>query len=125
MPDPTAAAAWYAQHLGFRIVRASSEPPYAHFIAAAGGGAMIELFRSEAMAPLDAHGADPMQAHVAFVVEDVDAEAARLVAAGAVPDGGTRRSPDGDPYAIVRDPWGVPLQLIRRSVPIEVAPADG
>jgi catechol 2,3-dioxygenase-like lactoylglutathione lyase family enzyme len=127
MPDPTAAAAWYAEHLGFRIMRGSAEPPFAHFITPAdGGGAVIEMFRSQAVDPLDAGAADPMQAHIAFVVEDVDAAAARLVAAGAVADGGTRTSPDGDPYAILRDPWGVPLQLIRRSVPLEPVPGgDG
>ena len=32
MPDPVAAAAWYAEHLGFRVVRAMERSPYTHFL---------------------------------------------------------------------------------------------
>jgi glyoxylase I family protein len=122
MPDPVAAAAWYAEHLGFTVVRSSAEPPYAHFLAPPGGGSLLEIFCDAATAPLDHHAVDPMQGHLAFAVDDIDAETARLVAAGALGGGTATRTPAGDAYAIVRDPWGVPLQLVTRVVPL---PAPG
>src|SRR5579859_1812965 len=121
MPDPVAAAAWYVEHLGFTVVRSFDAPPYAHFLAPPGGGTMLEIFRDGATAPLDHHGVDPMQGHLAFAVEDIDGEAARLVAAGGISGGPVTRTPAGDAYAIVRDPWGVPLQLVTRVTPLPSA----
>ena len=118
MPDPAATAAWYVEHLGFTVVRASDAPPYAHFLAPPGGGSLLEIFRDAATAPLEHGDVDPMQSHLAFAVEDIEAETARLVAAGAAPGGPVTRTPAGDAYAIVRDPWGVPLQLITRVTPL-------
>jgi glyoxylase I family protein len=118
MPDPAATAAWYVDHLGFTVVRSSEAPPYAHFLAPPGGGSLLEIFRDGATAPLEHHDVDPMQSHLAFAVEDIEAESARLVAAGATAGGPVTRTPAGDAYGIVRDPWGVPLQLITRVTPL-------
>ena len=106
------------------LARAAAAAPYAHFLAPPGGGTLLELFCDAEHPPPDHWAVDPMHGHLAFAVEDVEADAARLAAAGGVAEGGVRRSPAGDAYAIVRDPWGVPLQLIARSVPFE-QPASG
>ena len=79
---------------------------------------MLELFRAS-QAPLpDWPTVHPFQGHLAFRVDDVDAERARLLAAGASSEGAPGTSPDGDPYAMLRDPWGVPLQLVSRAEPM-------
>jgi glyoxylase I family protein len=123
LPDPMAGADWYVRNLGFRLARASSEPPYAHFILAPGGGVLVEFFHDLGTAPPDYRKVDAMAAHLAFAVDDVDAAVAKLVAAGAVPDRAPVRSPAGDRHAVVRDPWGVPLQLITRASPFDLAGA--
>jgi glyoxylase I family protein len=125
LPDPIAGADWYVRNLGFRLVRASSEPPYAHFILAPGGGVLVEFFHDSDTPPPDYRNVDAMAAHLAFAVDDVDAAIERLIAAGAVADRAPVRSPAGDRHAVVRDPWGVPLQLITRAEPFDLPRSTG
>lgn len=66
--------------------------------------------------------------HVAWQVPDPVALAdwyvehlgmrARLIAAGATPAGEIVVTPAGDELAMLRDPWGIPLQLVRRAEPM-------
>ena len=121
LADPVGAAAWYGQHLGCETVRSSSEPPHAHFLRPRQGGALIEFFNNPAVADVDYWQVNPMQGHLAFAVEDVDAESAALVSAGATLDGPAATTPHGDRYQMLRDPWGVPLQLITRLVAFDQA----
>jgi hypothetical protein len=55
-----------------------------------------------------------MTMHIAFVSADVKADADRLVAAGARLESIQTENPDFH-VAILRDPWGVPVQLCRRA----------
>ena len=41
-----------------------------------------------------------------------------LIAAGATPAGDLQTNDSGDTFAMVRDPWGIPLQLMRRRDPM-------
>jgi len=116
MPDPIAAAAWYGRHLGWQTIRASSGPPYAHFLRSPDGGTVIEFFNDPAVADADLWKVDAMQGHLAFAVDDLESQCERLVSAGAVVDGPTASTPAGDRYVMLRDPWGLPLQLITRRV---------
>jgi hypothetical protein len=56
---------------------------------------------------------NPMTRHIAFVSEDIKADVDRLVAAGARLE---KLSLDNPAFhmAILRDPWGVPVQLCKR-----------
>ena len=113
--DPIAMADWYVAHLGMRIVRRIEEPPHTHFLVDAGGTAMIEIY-ANSHAPTDTYAAlHPLQLHVAFSSADPDAEATRLVAAGAM-QVEHAHLPDGSHLAMLRDPWGLPIQLCRRAV---------
>jgi len=47
VPEPTAMAEWYVKHLGMRIIMASKEAPYMHFIAD-DVGSMIEIYNNPA-----------------------------------------------------------------------------
>lgn len=119
VPDPVAMAAWYAEHLGFVIRRASGEPPFAHFIQAPGSTVMMEIYHNPA-APVPAYSSlHPSAMHIAFWVDDVPAELSRLLAAGATREDVKVATTDaGDQFVIVRDPWGIPLQLLRRATPL-------
>jgi catechol 2,3-dioxygenase-like lactoylglutathione lyase family enzyme len=125
MPDPAAAAEWYARNLGCTLVRASSEPPYAHFLRPRGSGVLIELFRHDDATPPDYRKVHAMAAHLAFAVDDVDAAIERLIAADAIADLDPVATPAGDRFGVVRDPWGVPLQLITRAVAFEPPGEEG
>jgi glyoxylase I family protein len=115
--EPVEAAAWYVQHLGMRVARYSGGPTEIHFLADAAGASVLEFYRNPAAAVPDFAAMHPMQMHIAFAADDADAEAARLQAAGARLED-TTDLPDGSRLVMLRDPWGVPIQLVRRAQPL-------
>jgi glyoxylase I family protein len=115
--DPPAVAAWYVEHLGMEVVRRGDAPMHMHFLADAGRRAMIEIYANP-VAPTDLYrDLHPVQLHIAFTSTDPEADTARLVAAGATLVE-HQRHPDGSHLVMLRDPWGLPLQLARRAVPM-------
>lgn len=116
--EPAAAARWYTRHLGLRVVRSSAEPPYAHFLADSGDHVMIEIYYNP-VAPLpDYRNMDPLMLHIAFSVSDVAGERKRLLDAGATVVGEILNTPAGDNLAMLRDPWGLAIQLCQRAKPM-------
>lgn len=116
VPEPRKHAEWYVQHLGFRIVRAREDPPFTHFVADETGRVIFEVYHNT-KSPIPNHAAaHPLSFHIAVVAADAKAERARLERAGATlfleePQ------PDGTLLIMLRDPWGVPLQLCQRTKP--------
>jgi glyoxylase I family protein len=118
VPDPAAAARWYVEHAGCTLLRAATEGTYAHFLLLPGGGVTFELFRSPDAPVPDYYQVHPLQGHLAFRTDDIEGTRASLVAAGATAEGELVEAPGGDRYAMLRDPWGVPLQLVTRAQPL-------
>lgn len=113
--EPRAMAQWYVANLDMRIVRSGEEPPYITFLAAADGGAMIELYANPEGEFLAYGGLHALAFHIALAVPDVGAVRERLLGAGATADGEIRTTVKGDQLAIVRDPWGLAIQLVKRA----------
>lgn len=114
--DPVAMASWYEAHLGMRVVRRGDAPGHARFLAD-DAGSVLETYGGTLTVP-DYGAMDPALLHVAFATEDVAATRARLITAGAAPVGDVVVTPAGDEFAMLRDPWGLALQLARRSRPL-------
>ncbi|HET9372510.1 MAG TPA: VOC family protein [Vicinamibacterales bacterium] len=112
--DPVALAQWYVTHLGMTIKRAQAVVPFVHFLAADGDAVMLEFYANPKIPVPDYHAVDPLTVHIALLASDVAAERARLIAAGAAAAGDVQTNDAGDTFAMVRDPWGIPLQLMRR-----------
>jgi glyoxylase I family protein len=115
--DPPAVAAWYIEHLGMRIVRHSPVAPHMHFLADASGRVVIEIYNNPVDPVPDYAAMHPARLHFAFATSDPDASKAELIAAGAtaVDD---QTTPDGSRLIMLRDPWGLALQLCRRATPL-------
>lgn len=115
--DPTAMADWYVRHLGMRVVRRVPTPPYIHFLADAAGRTVIEIYSNPADPVPDYASLHPLRFHVAFDAPDPDVSRAELVAAGAtfVEE---QVLADGSRLLMLRDPWGLPLQLCKRTTPL-------
>lgn len=118
MSDPPAAAQWYCEHLGMKVARSMDGPPYTQFLADADGNVMLEIY-TNGEAPdvpvppyADWH---PLLLHVAFTSPNIEADRARLIDAGATPDGDIALTPAGDRLAMLRDPWGFCVQLVQRA----------
>jgi len=116
--EPAAAARWYVGNLGMRIVRTGGPPAEAHFLADGSGRVMIEIYNNPAAGVPDYAAMDPLVLHLAFESGDVEGDCRRLRRAGATPEGEITRAPNGDVIAIVRDPWGFPVQLAKRGTPM-------
>jgi catechol 2,3-dioxygenase-like lactoylglutathione lyase family enzyme len=116
--DPPRVARWYVEHLGFQVKRKMDESPFGHFLADSGGKVMIEIYNNpKAMVP-DYASMDSLVLHLAFSVDDVEAERKRLLQAGAKVEGQIQTTPAGDQLAMLRDPWGFAIQLCKRAEPM-------
>jgi glyoxylase I family protein len=116
--DPVAMAKWYVEHLGCSIARSTGEPAFIHFLKDASGQSMLEIYRNPRCPVPDYNGMDVMQLHVAFYSEDPRADRDRLVAAGATIAEDHIVTPAGDEMLILRDPWNLALQLVKRTQPM-------
>ena len=115
--DPVAMAAWYVEHLGMRIVRRVQAPPHIHFLADASSRVVIEIYSNGADPIPDYASMHPLRFHLAFAADDPDAVKAALIAAGATfVDEQTLA--DGSRLLMLRDPWGLALQLAKRTTPL-------
>jgi glyoxylase I family protein len=120
VPDPNAMAHWYVAHMGMQIVRHTPVPNRTHFLADSAGTSVIEIYQNPAAPVPDYDTIPPLVLHFAFNVSDIEAEAARLVAAGATLVGSIETNPAGDRLTFLRDPWQVTIQLVQRSVALLV-----
>jgi len=116
--DPIKAAQWYVENLGMKVVREGPAPINARFLADGGGNMMLELYHNPPEAVPNYAAMDPLILHVAFMVDDVDAIRGRLMAAGATPVDEVTTTPAGDKLAMLRDPWGLAIQFVRRADPM-------
>jgi catechol 2,3-dioxygenase-like lactoylglutathione lyase family enzyme len=114
--DPTAAAKWYADNLGMRIASQRDQAPFTTFVADESGKILLEFYNNPPNAVPPYKDMDPLLLHVAFLSQNPAQDKNRLVAAGAtfvsdqMVDGGTQ-------LIMLRDPWGLALQLVKRGTP--------
>ena len=116
--EPVAAANWYIEHLGMRAVRTFGPPTLTRFLVDASGQSMIEIYNNSKAPVPDYQEIDPLVLHLAFAVEDVRATRSRLLQAGATTEGEVAVTDSGDDIAMLRDPWGFAIQLVKRSQPM-------
>jgi len=116
--DPVKMAQWYVENLGMKIVREGPAPVNARFLADAGGNMMLELYHNPPEAVPNYASMDPLILHIAFTVDDVEAIRQKLLAAGATATDEITVTPAGDRLTMLRDPWGLAIQFLRRANPM-------
>ncbi|WP_114750420.1 VOC family protein [Pleomorphovibrio marinus] len=114
---PQALSDWYEKHLGLRVVRKMAEPPYMTFLADDSGKVMVELYHNDKAPVLEFEKMNPLMVHLAFVSENPTADRDRLVANGAE-EVSDDTLPDGSRLVMLRDPWGICIQLCKRATPM-------
>ena len=117
--DPVKAAEWHTNNLGMKVIRSSGEAPYVHFIADKAGRVLFEFYSNPDAPVPDYASMDPLVLHIAFKSDDVKSQRQRLIDGGATPEGEITNTPAGDEIAMLRDPWGIPIQLVKRAKPIK------
>jgi catechol 2,3-dioxygenase-like lactoylglutathione lyase family enzyme len=109
-------AAWYVTHLGMRIIR-KMDKAQGHFLADPQNAGIIEIYGNDEDAIPDYASMHPLRLHLAFLSDDPDATIAALTAAGATLVENEKK-PDGTQLAMLRDPWGLAIQLVKRATPL-------
>lgn len=113
VPDSVAMADWYVEHCYMRIVLAVDGEPHTRFLADKEGKTCIEIYTNTKAPIPDYSQIHPATYHNAFSVEDLEGERDRLIAAGATFVSDTPK-PGGTRLLMLRDPWQIPLQLVKR-----------
>ncbi len=116
--EPAAAADWYVEHLGFSIKRGSDAPVPVRFLADESGDVMLEIYNNPVVSTPDYASMDPLILHVAFACNEVELTTERLLKAGATIVSGPETLSTGDTLAMLRDPWGLSIQLCKRAEPM-------
>ncbi|MEA1786499.1 VOC family protein [Arenibacter sp. GZD96] len=105
---------WYVENIGLKVVSAQPEAPHMTFLADTSGRVVLEVYH-RADAPLtDFSQQHPLVFHLAFVSEKAQADSHRLQQQGATFFEEIRKE-DGSCLVMLRDPWGMPLQLCQRT----------
>ena len=116
--EPRAMAEWYVEQLGFRVARSSGEPSHARFLMEGAGAVMLEIYRNPQAPVPDYSSVHPLLLHLAFISENPGTDRDRLVKAGATIVEDVNTNAAGDELVMLRDPWGIALQLVRRATPM-------
>lgn len=118
VPNPAAMADWYTKHFGFVVKRGSDVGVPVRFLADDSGQVILELYNNSSLPMPNYFEMNPLTMHIALecpnheeTVKNLVADKATLVTAQSI-------SPSGDTLSMLRDPWGIPLQLVKRSVAI-------
>jgi glyoxylase I family protein len=112
--DPVAMTAWYREHLQLVPVREDGAPNHTRFLADGSGQVVLEVYHRPEL-PRPNYGQwHALQLHIAFVSQDVTRDRDRLLAAGATIVDDVRVTPSGDTLCMLRDPFGLCIQLCRR-----------
>jgi catechol 2,3-dioxygenase-like lactoylglutathione lyase family enzyme len=112
VPEVDAAGQWYCQNLNMKILRSGESVRY---LADSTGRLIFEFYTNPDAEIPDYTQIAPATMHLAFYVSDVPDAVAKLTAAGATMFSDCETVDSGDELAMLRDPWGIPLQLITRA----------
>ena len=116
--DARMEAKWYADNLNFVVVREGSAPGYGMFIADAGKNMMYELYQNKDFPVHQFDSVSYQSFHVAFMVNDIKQAKEMLIAAGAKVAEDAKQTPSGDTVMMLRTPWGLPIQFVKRVNPM-------
>ncbi len=105
---------WYVSHLGLKVVSQQKELPFMTFLADSGGRVIMELYQRQDALMTNFTAQHQLTFHVAFVAENAQLDSDRLRSAGATFVEEVLKE-DGSHLVMLRDPWGMPLQLCERA----------
>lgn len=115
--NPVEFVQWYVTNLGMKVIRKQDEAPFTHFIADDSGRVMLEVYNNPADQVPAYSTMDPLIFHLAFVSESPVEDKNRLIAAGATFHSEVLPG-EGSHLIMMRDPWGLAVQLCKRSSPM-------
>ena len=115
--NPVEMGDWYVNNLEMKIVKSIDKATFARFLADKTGRVVLELYSNNSARIPEYKNAHPLEFHFAFMVEDASFLRDKLLNAGATLEEELKLD-DGSHLVMLRDPFGVPLQLCKRGTPM-------
>ncbi len=114
---PVEMAEWYVKNCELVIMKKGDAPHFAHFLADKTGRVVIETYFNNEFPVTDFSTVNHMEFHFAFMVKNAEETKNNLMGAGAefVEE---IKPADGSHLVMLRDPFGMPLQLCQRATPL-------
>ncbi len=116
--DTKSVADWWCEHLGMEVVRYGGPPSHMTFLRDASGKTMFEIYEKDTLKTPDYASMHVSVLHFAFYTDDIERERDRLLDAGAQVVDDVYTTDAGDQLAMLRDPWGVAIQVLKRKDPM-------
>lgn len=113
--EPVAVAEWYCANFGFSVKRAGQDVAKTHFLADETGQVMIEIYANPSIEVPPYAEMHPLTFHLAFVCDEIASTVERLLDVGASVAVAAAVTPLGDELVMLRDPWGMAIQLCKRA----------
>jgi glyoxylase I family protein len=113
---PVEMAKWYVDNFDMKIVRSIDKPPFTHFIADKTGRVVLEIYANPSAKFHDGKK-HPLEFHFAFMVDDPQSLKEKLLKAGSMLEDDLKLD-DGSNLIMLRDPFGVCVQLCKRRKPM-------
>ena len=108
---------WYIDNCEMKIVRSMENYPYTRFLTDKAGKIMIEIYSNTSARIPEYEKQHPLEFHFALTVDDPVGVKDKLISAGATFEEEVKTD-DGSLLIMLRDPFGVPLQLCKRGKPM-------
>lgn len=114
VPEAPQHTAWLVENLELRIVSQLTEEPWTTFLADSTGRVVIELYSNPTDPYPDYKNQHTLRFHFAFVSADPSGDSQKALHHGATLEADTLL-PDGTHLVVIRDPWGLPIQYVKRA----------
>ncbi len=111
----SAVVKWYVSHVGLSVVSQQKQLPFMTFLADSSDRVILEIYHRSDEMMTNFETQHPLTFHLAFVSENAQGDRERLEIEGATFVEEVRKE-DGSHLIMLRDPWGMPLQLCQRTV---------
>ena len=107
---------WYVANVGLKVVSEQSQAPFMTFLEDSTGRVILELYHRPEEEITNFKTKHPLSFHMAFVSQNAEKDKTRLLDKGASFVEEITKE-DGSHLVMLRDPWGMPLQLCHRTKP--------
>ncbi len=114
---PVEMGQWYVDNCEMKIVRSVENYPYTRFLTDKAGKVMLEIYSNTSARIPEYEKQNPLEFHFALSVTDPVAVKDKLISAGAAFVEEIKMD-DGSHLFMLRDPFGIPLQLCKRGKPM-------
>lgn len=117
VPKPVEMGQWYIDNCEMKLVKSKEKYPFTRFLADKSGQVVLEIYSNTSQRIPEYNKQHPLEFHFALKVENPVEIKEKLIEAGAKVEEEIKLD-DGSHLIMLRDPFGIPLQLVKRGKPL-------